>query len=701
MLFIFTLVVQLVLGIVPGFLLLVSSGISASLSFCLSIPISLSVYSVLGTVFSMLGMYGSAPILAGTALAVALITIGNFAKNNTRNINMIKSCHRANSLNNQSKRVHSKPIHLPIATLALSVSFALFIFFNTYYLTIGSMDSFVQYDDNATHLAMIESESQLGNYSTLKPAYNLPNDPNAISETAYYPSGFHTIPALSCTLTGANAAISENASAILYTCIAFPLGITSLVYLSSGKNSLAAAATIPMSLASVAFPLRMLTVHAPFPNIAGFSLIPQFCIAFILTFDLHEPSRRKFMVPLALIMLSVGFVHPNALIFGCVYVFPYFLLNYIPQLIKLVSARRTIEHPIVLRTILQLASIAFACLLWLILNKSSFMKDVVTFLWAWSESLPNALADIASGALLLGKAQYAFGLLTIVGAIACCTNKKTAWQTLSYAIISVIYLGTAIGEDTLKSLLAGFWYTDPERLAAMLAITMIPLASFGLYCTARALLTILDKFQHKLMKQQTCYRRSKAISIVLIILIFIFAFINFRPLVGNSDMKATTAWAQNYYDLRNSTIQEQPNPYTHSERLFVKRVSDYIGNDLILNHPYDGSTFAYSVDGLNAYYPYRPSQNDSDTSKAIRTNLKNYTTDPNVQNAIRAIGAKWVLILDKSEFQPSADGKAYVSPNLSYAIDDWKGFENIGSDTPGFELVLQEGSCSLYRISSN
>ena len=176
----------------------------------------------------MLGMYGSAPILAGTALAVALITIGNFAKSNTRNINMIKSCHRANSLNNQSKRVHSKPIHLPIATLALSVSFALFIFFNTYYLTIGSMDSFVQYDDNATHLAMIESESQLGNYSTLKPAYNLPNDPNAICETAYYPSGFHTIPALSCTLTGANAAISENASAILYTCIAFPLGITSL-----------------------------------------------------------------------------------------------------------------------------------------------------------------------------------------------------------------------------------------------------------------------------------------------------------------------------------------------------------------------------------------------------------------------------------------------------------------------------------------
>ena len=163
-------------------------------------------------------------------------------------------------------------------------------------------------------------------------------------------------------------------------------------------------------------------------------------------------------------------------------------------------------------------------------------KDVVTFLWAWSESLPNALADIASGALLLGKAQYAFGLLTIVGAIACCTNKKTAWQTLSYAIISVIYLGTAIGEDALKSLLAGFWYTDPERLAAMLAITMIPLASFGLYCTARALLTILDKFQHKLMKQQTCYRRSKAISIVLIILIFIFAFINFRPLVGNPDM---------------------------------------------------------------------------------------------------------------------------------------------------------------------
>lgn len=649
----------------------------------------------------MLGLYGSTPMLIGMTIILILAALIKAAIAHVNHDNKTRGVLRNSTLTTQERRAHGRDTHLPVIILALSVGFALFIFFHAYYLTIGSMDRFVQYDDNATHLAMIEAGSKLGNYSTIKPAYNLPNDPNGISEATYYPSGFHTIPALSCALTGVNAAISENASAVIYTCFAFPLGITALVYLSSSKNPLAAAATIPMSFASVAFPLRMLTVHAPFPNIAGFSLMPLFCVAFILTFDLNETNWRKLAVPLVLITLSLGFVHPNALIFGCIFIFPYFLFNYIPQITRLISTKRSIKNPVILRTALQLAFIALAIFLWIFLNKASFMNNIVSFLWAWSESLPDALIDIASGALLLGKAQYAFGLLTLIGAATCAFNKRTAWLSISYMFIASIYLGTAVGNEAVKSFIAGFWYTDPERLAAMLAIAMIPLASIGIYYFTRTCSNVLYSVHRKLVKHRRNLCRTSIESAFLIVIITIFTLANYQPLAGKPGMEVNTAWAQNYYDLQNCTIQTPPNPYTESERTFVRRVQNLIGNDLVLNQPYDGSTFAYSVDGLNAYYPYRPSENDSVTSKTIRTNLRNYATDLDVQNAVNAIDAKWLLVLDKSEFQLSPDGKSYVSANLSYSVDDWEGFVGIDSDTPGFTLVLQEGSCKLYRITSD
>ena len=692
-------IAQLALGLVPGFTLLSLTGVTFSLSICLAFPVSLSLYSILGIVFGELQIYGTAPMLAGT---MAVLMLAAAIKTIIFRIHVKDSTVESNQNNNniaQSNENAGKPLRLPAAPLVLSIAFALFIFFNTYYLTIGSMDHFVQYDDNATHLAMIESEARLGNYSAIRSAYNLPDDPHGIGESGYYPNGFHIIPALSCALSGTNAAISENAAAVLYACILLPMGMTALSYLASGKNELAALAMVPMPLASVAFPLRMLTVHAPFPNIAGFSLLPLFCTAFMLAFDLNEPQRRRYFFPLAMTLLALGFTHPNALIFGCIYIFPFFLLNYIPQACSVLQTKITFKNSVVVRTALQLASIAFACALWIFLYEAPFMESIISFIWEWSIPLPTALQSVVNGALLLGWPQLAFGLLALIGSIECFVNERRRWMSATCALIAAIYIGTAAGGDSIKSLLSGFWYTDPERLAAMMAIAMIPLAASGLHLIAQAIGTAANGIITRIARKKVIIP-SKSITIAsLIILTCVFTLKNYRPLVGNIDMQVDTAWAQNYFDLRNSTLQTPPNPYLESERSFIQRVHDIVGDDLILNNPYDGSTFAYSVDGLNLYYPYRPNGRDSKTSKLIRTRLHDYMNDAKTEEAIRAIGAKWMLELDKSEYQLSLNGKNMLSPNLSYEIKSWKGFEGIDKNTPGFTLVLEDGPYKLYRLS--
>jgi hypothetical protein len=139
--------------------------------------------------------------------------------------------------------------------------------------------------------------------------------------------------------------------------------------------------------------------------------------------------------------------------------------------------------------------------------------------------------------------------------------------------------------------------------------------------------------------------------------------------------------------------------YAEEESSFVEKAKQIVGSDeLVINVPEDGSAFSYPIDGLRTYYRVtRTYGGDSETaeSKQIRTGLYKIASDDSVKQAVKAVGARYVLQLDQGE--PEA-----ISPHFfTYETGEvWQGIDSIRDDTPGFEVVLSEGDMRLYKITA-
>lgn len=139
--------------------------------------------------------------------------------------------------------------------------------------------------------------------------------------------------------------------------------------------------------------------------------------------------------------------------------------------------------------------------------------------------------------------------------------------------------------------------------------------------------------------------------------------------------------------------------YEKDEKLFVQQVKAIIEpTALVINVPDDGSAFAFAADGLRTYYRYTREYDipeETAESKLIRNSLCQVADSVDVKDAVRKIGATYVLQLDQG--QPNLD-RTYLFTYEGGA--KWRGVDAIRDDTPGFEVVLARNDMRLYKITA-
>lgn len=131
------------------------------------------------------------------------------------------------------------------------------------------------------------------------------------------------------------------------------------------------------------------------------------------------------------------------------------------------------------------------------------------------------------------------------------------------------------------------------------------------------------------------------------------------------------------------------------EQDFAEKVLETIPEgSVVINNPGDGSLLLYGVDGMRCYYRTASGYEEGEIgeSKLIRTDLKDIETNEAVRAAVNEIGAKYVLVLDASNFKESFLGI------MRTAESAFRGITEINDDTPGYKVVLAEGSMRLYEI---
>lgn len=221
----------------------------------------------------------------------------------------------------------------------------------------------------------------------------------------------------------------------------------------------------------------------------------------------------------------------------------------------------------------------------------------------------------------------------------------------------------------------------------MIAMSMIPLAAAALSFVVR---WISDRASIPLFRNDV---------IVGIAISLIFTLLNFFPYYLYPGSTNKTSFGQTFYEVDSNTRKDDYSCYSASEAEFIQRVIEYVEpDDVILNLPFDGSTFAYSVDGLNLYYPYRVGSGESTESQLIRTGLNRYCNDDKVREAVRAIGAEYVLILDRSAFALQNEHGLMSAPGMNYYSGDWTGITSLNDESLGFTPVIADGDLRLYKI---
>lgn len=84
----------------------------------------------------------------------------------------------------------------------------------------------------------------------------------------------------------------------------------------------------------------------------------------------------------------------------------------------------------------------------------------------------------------------------------------------------------------------------------------------------------------------------------------------------------------------------------------------------------------------------------------IRQSLNKIAENPRVRGAVQRIGAKYLLILDRSDFSNVKDNDDLMqSIYASYSKHNWAGIDDITDKTKGFTVVLSQGNMRLYKMA--
>ena len=577
-----------------------------------------------------------------------------------------------------------------------------------YLSALPALNSVPEDYDNIFHFNLVRSFVDSGSWSLLNSSIYLDTAgvyPAPFSaEGKYYPAAWHVLCALPVSIFGADVGIVANAlNLVLIVCAFAPAMFVFLSCLFKSDQAKLALGVVVV-FAFGAFPWVLLTFWPLYPNLISMMLVPLVCAAFLALTE-HDASSLKRIGYAALAIIGVctqAFSQPNSVFVDAVILAPYVIY----AATKAFSARgrrcesvsdvsctddegdpRATKLPGAKRSwLFGCAITGLILVIWFALTQAPFMQRVVNFYTAPLMAPVQALASSLSLSLAINSPQYALGLLVFAGAAyISIRDRSLIWLLVSYLVSLFLFVVAAsFGDVWIKHFLTGFWYTDSYRVASIVPIVGIPLALLGLYAICAFLVDLATKIAPSVAKFKGA---------IGCFLSFLVAGAIYVPgVLGSAD---SNVFKFLRFASTDAVVAENRVAYSDAEKDFVEQAKQIVGNDaVVLNNPFDGSMVAYGLSGLPVYNRSRTnydSASESRESAVFREHLDELAVNEEVQDAIDAVGAEYVLSLDKS-----ANRMKILF--YHYDRDAWSGFTQLSDETPGLELVLSDGGMKLYKI---
>lgn len=522
---------------------------------------------------------------------------------------------------------------------------------------LNTADAISQTFDAVFHLNAVRWILDTGNASSIKCYLESP-------QGDVYPMGWHTLVALTMKLTGSTSIpMATNATAIAVSALAWPSGCLALTSRILNRRRLGMVVTALLCSTISAFPLLLLSFGVLYPNFLALALLPGMIASLLDLFPAHdEPSAPPLLIPaLVLAVAGLGLAQPNAIV------------TFLIALIILMGAwimravngakrggpARQIRTRIIVCAITTLATVG----VWIGVRPPQRSAT-------WG---PNNVMSAVIGEILTSTPQglpiaWVVAVPAIVGAVAAWRRRRLRWLVIFHAVGCLLYLASkTMPMGDLRYYVVGTWYSDTNRLAALIPLGAIPLAALGT-CV------IADRAAQRLTTlrlHEPGARRRIAYAVLVANLV----------LLG----PASTATSQALHKLEAPyTMNAGSELLTPDELGLIRMLPGLVGeDDTVAVDPSTGAALAYSLAGTSTTIKHI-FYHDTPDLEVVDKKLRLAGKDPQVCEAVNNLGIRYVL---------------YFPGRTLHNRRPFSGFVNLPT-AGGFELVAQYGRAALYRVTA-
>lgn len=638
--------------ILPGLLTTAASGLPLRTAAPLAPAASVAIIAGAGVVAPLVRVPWGVPLVAAlTAILTLAAALARLIVSRVR-------ARRAGSADGAATRAPtSRPSRADVLTGLVLLGFSALIMTWLVARELNTPDAISQTFDAVFHLNAVEWILRTGNASSIKCHLESP-------EGGVYPMGWHTLVALTMKVAHSTSIpLATNATTIAVSALVWPGGCLALASRLFNGRRLAMIATALLCTATASFPLLVISFGVLYPNFLALALLPGMIASLLDLFPAHdEPSAPPLLIPaLVLAVAGLGLAQPNAIV------------TFLIALIILMGAwimravngakrggpARQIRTRIIICAITTLATVG----VWIGVRPPQRSAT-------WG---PNNVMSAVIGEILTSTPQglpiaWVVAVPAIVGAVAAWRRRRLRWLVIFHAVGCLLYLASkTMPMGDLRYYVVGTWYSDTNRLAALIPLGAIPLAALGT-CV------IADRAAQRLTTlrlHEPGARRRIAYAVLVANLV----------LLG----PASTATSQALHKLEAPyTMNAGSELLTPDELGLIRMLPGLVGeDDTVAVDPSTGAALAYSLAGTSTTIKHI-FYHDTPDLEVVDKKLRLAGKDPQVCEAVNNLGIRYVL---------------YFPGRTLHNRRPFSGFVNLPT-AGGFELVAQYGRAALYRVTA-
>jgi len=336
---------------------------------------------------------------------------------------------------------------------------------------LGEPESFSQTFDNVFHLNAVRYIEDTGSGSSLTL--------NSMTGAGFYPAAWHDFVALVVDATGAGIPLSANVFNLIVAALVWPMGCIFLARTILGKRLAVSFIAAILSAAFGAFPISLLDFGVLYPNFLGNALLPIGLALGIRALGLaHQKSYFRTLDSLLLLAVlpGISLAHPSSTMALMVLMLPPLLHVWGTTTVGMLNRRGTVRwRALAISALVLIAGALLLAAIWKIVRP----PEVAAF-WPPVETSGQAIGEVISSAGIGRSVAWGVMVLTVVGLLLAVLKMNQLWTVGIFsagAFLFVVVASFPFGE--LRTIVSGIWYNDPPRLAALLPLVTLPIATRG------------------------------------------------------------------------------------------------------------------------------------------------------------------------------------------------------------------------------